>query len=163
MNNLDEIKYIMELEEEKANLERELSLINDKIKGINDRIKGIRNICSHVSVDLGYYGIYPSTGDEYCCLLCGMGKNREYYYEPRYMVHAKNYLPQYDVSDDSQCIEKLEHIQILALGILKQKPDMTNEELVSRLNTLIGASTVISQDIDKNNSSKLIKKPTSKK
>lgn len=110
MNNLDEIKYIMELEEEKANLERELSLINDKIKGINDRIKGIRNICSHVSVDLGYYGIYPSTGDEYCCLLCGMGKNREYYYEPRYMVHAKNYLPQYDVSDDSQCIEKLEHI-----------------------------------------------------
>lgn len=40
---------------------------------------------------------------------------------------------------------------------------MTNEELVSRLNTLIGASTVISQDIDKNNGPKLIKKPTSKK
>lgn len=139
MNNLDEIKYIIELEKEKTKLEREVSLINDKIKGI-------KNICSHVSVDLGYYGIYPSTSDEYCCLLCGMGKNREYYYDPKYIVHAEAYLSQYDIKDDEQCIAKFEHIQTLALGILKENPKMSNEELVSRLNNLIEESISYNKD-----------------
>lgn len=156
MNKVDKIKYIIKLEEEKAKLER-------KLASVNECINVQKNTCSHVSVDLGYYGIYPSTGDEYCCLLCGMGKNREYYYEPKYMVHAENYLPQYDIKDNAQCLEKFEHIQILALGILKDEPDISNEELVSRLNTLIEDSIIMSQDTDKNNGPKLIKKPTSKK
>lgn len=156
MNKVDKIKYIMKLEEEKVKLER-------KLASVNECINVQKNTCSHVIVDLGYYGIYPSTGDEYCCLLCGMGKNREYYYEPKYMVHAENYLPQYDIKDNAQCLEKFEHIQILALGILKDKPDISNEELVSRLNTLIEDSIFMSQDTDKNNGPKLIKKPTSKK
>ena len=103
-------------------------------------INNQKETCSHVSVDLGYYGIYPSTGDEYCCLLCGMGKNSEYYYDPRYMVHAEEYLPQYDIKDDEQCLAKLEHIQTLALGILKENPEMSNEELVTKLNNLIQES-----------------------
>ena len=40
---------------------------------------------------------------------------------------------------------------------------MTNEELVSRLNILIEASTVISQNQDKDNGPKLIKKNNFKK
>ena len=156
MNKVDEIKYIMELEEEKANLERKLSFVNGKIKAI-------RSICSHVSVDLGYYGMYPSTGNEYCCLLCGMGKNREYYYGQSPMVHAENYLPQYDIKDDRQCIEKFEHIQMLAFGILKEEPDMTDEELVFRLNTLIKDAASICQYLDKDDCSKLMKKMKRKK
>lgn len=133
MNKVDKVKYIIGLEEEKAQLERKLAIVNGKI---NTQ----REACSHVSVDLGYYGMYPSTGDEYCCLLCGMGKNREYYYDPKYMVHAEDYLPQYDIKDDEQCIAKFEHIQTLALGVLKENPEMSNEELVSRLNNLIQES-----------------------
>lgn len=156
MNKVDKIKYIMKLEKEKAKLERKLAFVN---KCINVR----KNTCSHVSVDLGYCEIYPNTSDEYSCLLCGMGKNPEYYYEPKYVVHAENYLPQYDIKDNAQCLEKFEHIQMLALGILKDKPDMSNEELVSRLNTLIEDSIIMPQDTDKINEPKLIKKPTSKK
>lgn len=152
MNKVDKVKYLIELEEEKAQLERKLAIINGKI---NTQ----RETCSHVSVDLGYYGLYPSTGDEYCCLLCGMGKNREYYYDPRYMVHAEDYLPQYDIKDDEQCIAKFEHIQTLALGILKENPEMSNEELVSRLNNLIQESISMRQSKDTEmNGPKLVKR-----
>ena len=133
MNKVEKIKYINDLEMEKLILERKLAAINGKINTQREN-------CSHVSVDLGYYGLCPSTGDEYCCLLCGMGKNREYYYDPRYMVHEEEYLPQYDIKDDEQCIAKFEHIQTLALGILKENPEMSNEELVTRLNNLIQES-----------------------
>lgn len=133
MNKVDKVKYIMELEEQKAQLERKLAIINGKIDTE-------REGCSHVSVDLGYYGLYPSTGDEYCCLLCGKGKIHDYYYDPRYMVHAEEYLPQYDIKDDEQCLAKFEHIQTLALGTLKENPEMSNEELVTRLNNLIQES-----------------------
>lgn len=156
MNKFDKIKYIMDLEDRKSKLQRQISKISNEI---SEQKKS----CSHISVDLGYYGLYPSTGDEYCCLLCGMGKNREYYYEPKYMVHAENYLTQYDIKDDSHCIEKLEHIQILALGILRDNPDMSDEELVSKLNDLIENSIAKSQQAEENNGPKLIKKPNSKK
>lgn len=156
MNKIDKIKYIMDLEDRKSKLQRQISKISNEISEQ-------KNSCSHISVDLGYYGLYPSTGDKYCCLLCGMGKNREYYYEPKYMVHAENYLTQYDIKDDSQCIEKLEHIQILALGILRDNPDMSDEELVSKLNDLIENSIAKSQQTEENNGPKLIKKPNSKK
>ena len=73
MNKVEKVKYIMKLEEQKEQLERNLAIINGKID--TERAEW-----SHVSVDLGYYGLYPSTGDEYCCLLCGKGKNRDYYY-----------------------------------------------------------------------------------
>lgn len=139
MNKVDKVKYIMKLEEQKEQLERNLAIINGKIDTEREE-------CSHVSVDLGYYGLYPSTGDEYCCLLCGKGKNRDYYYEPRYMVHAEEYLPQYNIKDDEQCLAKFEHIQTLALGILKENPEMSNEELAARLNSLIQESISYNKD-----------------
>ena len=139
MNKVDKVKYIMKLEEQKEQLERNLAIINGKIDTE-------REDCSHVSVDLGYYGLYPSTGDEYCCLLCGKGKNRDYYYESRYMVHTEEYLPQYNIKDDEQCLAKFEHIQTLALGILKENPEMSNEELVARLNSLIQESISYNKD-----------------
>ena len=67
MNKFDKIKYIMDLEEQKSKLQRQISKISNEI---SEQKKS----CSHISVDLGYYGLYPSTGDEYCFLLCGMGK-----------------------------------------------------------------------------------------
>lgn len=153
MNKIDKFKYIMKLEEKKAQLERKLAIINRKIE-----IE--REDCSHVSVDLGYYGLYPSTGDEYCCLLCGKGKNRDFYYDSRYMVHAEEYLPQYDIKDDKQCLDKFEHLQILTLGILKENPEMSNAELISRLNNLIQESISYNK---KQSGPKLVKTRNSKK
>lgn len=156
MKNIDKIEYIMDLEEVKAKLEK-------KLVSVNERINIQKRFCEHVCVDLGKHGIYPNDRDEYCCLLCGMRKNGEDCYELKYIVHAEKYLSQYDIKDDAQYLEKFEHIRLLALGILKEKSDMSNEELVSRLNTLIEDSITMSQDNDKNNNPKLIKKPTSKK
>lgn len=56
------------------------------------------------------------------------------------MAHAEEYLLQYNIKDDEQCLVKFEHIQTLALGILKENPEMLNEELVARLNNLIQES-----------------------
>lgn len=146
MNKVDEIKQMIEKEEEKKQLEKSLNAINEEI---NTQ----RKSCSHVSVNLGCYGIYPSTGDEYCCLLCGMGKNHERYFDSKNIVHAEEYLTQYDVKDDTQRNAKFEHIQILALGILKDNPEMSNDELVCELNDLIRESISFKEQSE----SKLVK------
>ena len=90
----------MDLEDEKVKLERKLSKIN------ND-IEKQKNTCSHININMGSYGIYPDINDKYCCLICGMGKNNEYYHESKYIVHAENYLTKYDIRDHNQYIEKL--------------------------------------------------------
>ena len=127
---MNKVKYIIGLEEEKAQLERKLALINGKI---NTQ----REACSHVSVDLGY------SKYRWWILLFIMwnGKKSWILLQSKiYMVHAEDYLPQYDIKDDEQRIAKFEHIQILAIGILKENPKMSNEELVSKLNNLIQES-----------------------
>lgn len=147
MNKVDKVKYIIELEEQKSQLESNLAIVNEKINGE-------RKECSHVFVDLGCKGLYPSTDDEYCCLLCGEIKKYDYNFEPESIIHAEKYLPQYDIMNDKQRLTKFEHIQTLAIGILKENPEMLNEELILRLNKLIQES--ISHD--KNQYVKTLKK-----
>ena len=134
MNKIEKIKYINDLQMERLSLESKLATVNEKIEEE-------KNSCLHVSVNLGYYGLYPSTGDKYRCLICGKGKGDEYYCEPEYyIVHAEKYLPQFDIKNELQCDDKFLHIQILALGLLKENPNMTREELVDKLNNLIQES-----------------------
>ena len=133
MNKIDQIKYGMKLDEEKAQLESMLAVVKNKINSQ-------RKKCSHISVNLGSYNMYSTPDEESCCLLCGKGKNREFYYSPVNVVHAEDYLPQYNISDNRQCNAKFEHIQTIAIGILKDNPEMSNKELTDKLNDLIKKS-----------------------
>lgn len=132
MNNIERITKLRELEEQKAKLEKELNNIKKNIQEEKDN-------CSHISVDLGYYGYYPDPGNKYRCLICGKGKD-EYFYEPGYIVDASEYLTQYDIRDKKQCDIKFDHIQTIGLGLLKFKPNMTRDQLVNELNNLIKES-----------------------
>ena len=142
MNKFERMQAIKKLEEEREILLRKLSKIDKKLKNEKEE-------CNHISVDLGYYGIFPSTGDEYCCLICGKGKNREFYFEPqKNIVHAEKYLPELDITDDAQCTTKFECVQKLALSILREYPNLSDEELVDRLNSLIEKS-ILSKENNK--------------
>lgn len=153
MNKIEKIEYIRQLEIKKVELEKELSNVN---KSIEEQ----KSSCLHVGVDLGYYGLYPSTGNKCRCLICGMGKGKEYFYEPKYIVDASNYLPHYNIKDEEQCNNKFDFIQILATGLLKENPDMSRQELVYRLKNFIQKSISISENL---NDLKLIKIPEHKK
>ena len=65
-----------------------------------------------------------------------------------------------DIKDNKQCLDKFVHLQILTLGILKENPEMSNEELVSRLNNLIQESISYNK---KQSGPKLVKTRNSKK
>ena len=132
MNNIERITKLRELEEQKAKLEKELNNIKKDIQKEKDN-------CSHISVNLGYYGYYPDPGNKYRCLICGKGKD-EYFYEPGYIVDASEYLTHYDIRDKKQCDIKFDHIQTIGLGLLKFKPNMTRDQLVNELNNLIKES-----------------------
>lgn len=132
MNNFERIKKVRELEEQKAKIVKELDIIKKSIQEEKDK-------CSHITVDLGYYGYYPNPGNKHRCIICGKGKD-EYFYEPGYIVDASDYLTQYDIKDEKQCDIKFDHIQTIALGLLKFKPSMTRAQLVNELNNLIQES-----------------------
>ena len=137
MDKLDRVNYIKSLENEKALLLKKISLINNKI---NNQ----KNTCNHISVDLGYSGIYPRVGDEYCCLICGMGRNHEEYPEPiEKIVHAENFLPEYNIVDDEECAKKFEIIQLLALQLLEKYPYISDEDLVLKMNSMIEKEIVL--------------------
>lgn len=135
MNIVQRIEYIRQLESKKVQLEKDLEFLNKEIEYQ-------KSDCSHIGVDLGYYGYFPSTGDKYRCLICGKGKD-DYFYEPKHIVHAEDYLPHFDIKDETQCEEKFTLIQTLAIGIIKENPKMEREEIVSRLNNLIEEANLI--------------------
>lgn len=147
MNNIKKIQYIKFLEMKKNQLEINLENVNKDIKKQKDS-------CIHLGVNLGYYGLYPSSGNKYICLMCGKGKDGEYFAKPKYIIHAENYLTQYDIIDEEQCNEKFDNIQTLTLGLLKENPDMSIEELSLKLNNLIQKSISSKENQD---SPKLVK------
>lgn len=148
MNSVEKIKNLRELEMQKFELEKKLAFINRNIKEQ-------QMTCLHIDVNLGKYMLY----DRYCCILCGE-ENIEKDFEPEYIIHAENYLPQYDINDEKQCNNKFDHIQTLALGLLKDNPNMSREELVDKLNNLIQLSISFRES---QSGSKLVKTRTPKK
>lgn len=140
MNDIKKIKYLRELEEQKNNLQRQIDLINQNIE---DQ----RKSCLHLGVNLGYYAQYPSTMNKYRCLLCGAGRDDDFFYVSN-SVDAEKYLPQYDVRNKSECDIKFDNVQKLAIEILKENPNITREELILKLNDLIQESISLS-DIHK--------------
>ena len=89
-----------------------------------------------------------------------MGKGKEYFFEHKYIVDARYYMPQFDIKDEEQCNNKFDHIQILALVLLKENPDMSRQELVDKLTNLIQESLSIRE---KQNDQRLVKVKNPKK
>ena len=56
------------------------------------------------------------------------------------MVHAEDYLANFDIGDEKQCNEKFDTLQTMALGLLRDNPSMDNLELTTRFNHLIEES-----------------------
>ena len=131
MENVKKIQYIRELEIERAKLQ-------SKLGSINTSISKEQSCCSHVFVGLTKYMSYGS----YRCIMCGMEVNCANI-GTQYVVRAENYLLQYNVLDAEQRATKFDHVRTLALGLLKDKPDMSRSELVAQLNNLICESISI--------------------
>lgn len=153
MNIEKRIKYLQELKVQKEILERKLTPINKSIEKHQE-------MCSHININLGHCGIYPHTGDKYRCLICGKEKDDDFFVSPQYTIHAENYLPEYDIKDEEQCNLKFDLIQTVALGLLKENPDMPREELVIRVNSLIEESISLTKN---QNGPTLSKKRNNKK
>lgn len=133
MNNIEKIQYLRKLEMQKDELEKELMAISRSIDEQKDS-------CLHIGVNLGYYALCPSTYNKYRCLICGKKISKEYFFESEYTVNSENYLLKYDTEDEEQCDKKFDLIQTLALGLLKEEPNISREELVVKLNKLIQES-----------------------
>lgn len=133
MEFIQKIEYARNLEAKKAELEKELAKVNMEI---NDN----KYICAHIPVDLGYYGYFPSTGNKYRCLLCGKGKT-EFFYQEKFMIHAEDFLNNFDKKDESKWDDKFEKIQLLALKILIDSPSIELPDFVDKLNNIIKVTT----------------------
>lgn len=149
MSNIKKIQYFRNLKMQKSELERNLAFINRTINEQSD-------YCSHIGVNLGKFLLYNRCR----CLICGRRKEEITFLNPEHIINAENYLPQYDMQDDKQCDEKLDTIQTLALGLLKENPDMSSEQLVYKLNDLIQESISFRES---KNEPKLVLKQQNKK
>lgn len=125
MDQIKRMQYISELEIEKDKLER-------RLRTINEHIEKERSVCPCVFIALAYN--QKPYFSSYRCVLCGKEVS---WTNHRRIVHAENYLPQYYALDDEQRAIKFDLIQILARGLLKDKPDMSSDELAVQLNNLI--------------------------
>ena len=134
MNMKERLIYLQELNRQKIELERRLVPIKADIEKKQES-------CSHIHVNLGCCG-----HDKYLCLICGKENKDDFFVPPYYTIHAENYLPQYDIKDEEQCILKFELIQTVALGLLKEHPDISRKELIVNLNNLIGENISITQE-----------------
>ena len=132
-SNAEKIQYIIEAE-------REMDALKKQLRFIEGRIDDEQFYCSHVYVSL----IDHQSDSMYLCLRCGEVVNHTNI-GPEYIVHAENYLPHYDVSHDVQRAIKIDCIRRFALDLLKDKTDISREELAAKLNNLIQESISIGE------------------
>lgn len=129
MNNYEKIQYSMDLEEQKLKLEEQLEKVNEQIEQNKCN-------CKHIIATLGNKDTFPTYGKEYCCLLCG--NHFQFFNVPKTFVDTRGFMK--DIFDDVNPLErvrKFEYIQKITLEVLKNNPDMDNNELVATLNGMI--------------------------
>ena len=127
MKYAERIEHLYELRGQKEKLQKELDAINHDI----DEAK--KN-CNHIGINLGYKDWMSNTGKMNICLICARPGN---YFDPRYLVHAEEYLEEFDPSIEEEYQEKFGIIQMMALGIMKKYPEIGREEIVVLLNHYI--------------------------
>lgn len=122
MNNIEKIEYICSLREEKNKLEIACTMKSKEIEEIENK-------CEHITVITRGKNEYLTS---FRCLLCG----KKLVEPTEYLVYAMSYLSErYDEQNPLQSEEKFNMIQTLAIGILKDNPNMPIDNLVEILNS----------------------------
>lgn len=118
-----------------------------ELEKINSIIKRAEDNCGHeMIVNLGYDEFDCSTGSKCRCLICGKVKEGQSLDESKYIIHAENYLPQYDITNNEQCSHKYDLIKTLAYGLWEEKVYASEEEFVNELNNMIQESISLKKE-----------------
>lgn len=133
MNYFEKIQYSMNLSDRKEKLQEEIFSLEEQIvKNTNECEK----LTEHIGVIMGHQK--PSSPySQSRCLLCGTVLSSP----TSSKVHARDYLKDvYDDRIDSEREEKFNVIQRKALEITRENPQISKEELTSKLNHFIDES-----------------------
>lgn len=118
-----------------------------ELEEINNMIKKVQDHCGHnMIVNLGYDEFGCSTESNCRCLICGKVKEGKGLDESKYIIHAEDYLLQYDITDNEQCKHKFDLIKTLAYGLWKEKTYASEEEFVKELNNIIQESISLKKE-----------------
>lgn len=126
------INYNRELLENKIKLKKEF---DEKIKKIDDEIMTQKENCNHISVCLGWAGVFPYLEMKHQCLICRTDEP-----STKYEVIKADFNPKdkyYDSQSEKSRNERLNEIQELAINLMSQDPFLTEEELIANLNKII--------------------------
>ncbi len=146
MNLEEKIVKSMDLQRIKEEKIRELKEVTALVQDIEDN-------CEHILVYLGCFD-FADTQGKCRCVMCGK-MEESLYYDPKYVIHAENYLPEYDTTTKEGCEAKFDAIQILARGFLRERPNQTLEELTTRMNSLIQESITYREEQNKTRNLKM--------
>lgn len=126
---ISEIKYNRVLMKNKIRLEKELKMIN---KELSDS----RKECQHIKVCLGFDGEYQYRDNSYsCCLKCG-SENLSYYHTIQPIINATYYkTSEYGNGNTEESRErKFEELQNLFISYAEKFPDLTEQDIISKIN-----------------------------
>lgn len=129
MDNAEKIENYRKLYDEKRKLEEQLEITKDQILEL-------KRGCKHTTISMKHLNYYYPSSCEFICLFCGKVLERP----STYNIDVRGYLTKYDEHNIKQREEKFDEIQTLALGILRDNPEMSEETLVLKFNKLIRES-----------------------
>lgn len=134
IRDIQKITEMMELLESKQELQTKLAKIDKKIDSKQ------QNCAHNIVIDLGgfflnHQKINGITKAGPCrCLFCGAD---DIWQQTNIIVDANRYLSRYNASEEKDRNEKFKMLQIIALGLMKQKTNISNEEIINELNKII--------------------------
>lgn len=128
-NVCDKIKYNQSLDQRKEQLLSEL-------EEVNKQIKEQQKECNHISVCIGWCGLYLYRDSAYHkCLICGENSP-----ESRYpIIEAQNYKREiYSHGEEfKDRKDRFIELQNLAIYILNRKPDLSMKQLVEIISNIV--------------------------
>ena len=128
-NVCDKIKYNQSLDQRKEQLLSEL-------EEVNKQIKEQQKECDHISVCIGWCGLYLYRDSAYHkCLICGENSP-----ESRYpIIEAQNYKREiYSHGEEfKDRKDRFIELQNLAIYILNRKPDLSMKQLVEIISNIV--------------------------
>lgn len=128
-NVCDKIKYNQSLDQRKEQLLSEL-------EEVNKQIKEQQKECDHISVCIGWCGLYLYRDSAYHkCLICGENSP-----ESRYpIIEAQNYKREiYSHGEEfNDRKDRFIELQNLAIYILNRKPDLSMTQLVEIISNIV--------------------------
>lgn len=132
MNYAEKINRLYELKSER-------NKISKRLESIDRDIEQEQEECKHIGINLGYKNWMSNCLELNQCLICGKIGT---FFDPKFLIHAEEYIKQLDPMVREEYEEKFDTIQILALGIIKDNPTMKREEIVKKLNDFIQENIV---------------------